>query len=170
MRSPTRPARHTFLTRLQAHSSWAMLALAGMPGCLAALEPALAAASPGQTAPGQTALSQAVPSQAVPTTVAAADAAPLSPSDLVRFAADAVNYDSNGEIMTATGNVVMRRDAQSLRADKVVWNRTTGAITATGNIRTVDQDGNVLYTDHIDLTDTFKAGATQDLLLVLREG
>lgn len=152
MRPPTRPARPIFLTRLRALQSSALLALAGTAGILPISAAAQAATAPAPQAP------------------AAAPDSPVAAADIVRFSADAVSYDSEGEVVTATGNVVMRRDAQSLRADKVVWNRKTGAITATGNIRTVDEDGNVLYTDHIDLTDEFKAGATQDLLLVLREG
>ncbi len=98
------------------------------------------------------------------------DSAKPAASDLVRFAADKVAYDNDSDIVTATGNVVMRRDGQSLRADTVVYTRKTGKIVGTGNIRFVDEDGDVLYTDHMDLTDQFKAGATQDLLLVLREG
>ena len=152
MRPQPRPARQPFVTRLRALRSSALLALAGIVGILPGLESAQA-----ETVPAPRPADAALP-------------APGSQSDIVRFAADAVKYDRNDEVVTATGSVVLRRDAQSLRADKVVWNRTSGAIAATGNIRSVDQDGNVLYTDHIDLTDEFKAGATQDLLLVLREG
>lgn len=146
MRPLTQPLRPAFAAcRLKA-----LLALGGIftgiPAVIAApVDPAL------------------VPSTPVP---AADSVAP----DLVRFGADRVVYDRDGEIATATGNVVMRRDARSLRADKVTWNRKTGAIVADGNIRLVDEDGDVLYTDHLELTDEFKAGATQDLLLVLREG
>ncbi len=90
--------------------------------------------------------------------------------DVVRFAADGVTYDHDADIVTARGNVVLRRDARSLRADSVTWNRTTGVIAADGNVRFVDEDGDVLYSGHVDLTDEFKAGTAQDLLLVLREG
>lgn len=157
MRPLTRPPRQAFFVRLQALQTTALLALAGIGGVLPVSQVAFAdpASAPAQTttAPESTAASSA-PAQ----------------SDLVRFAADTVTYENDADLVTATGNVVMRRDARSLRADKLVWNRTTGTIVATGNARFVDEDGDVLYTDHIDLTDEFKAGATQDLLLVLREG
>lgn len=103
--------------------------------------------------------------------------APVLPSadagdqgDLIRFEADAVDYDSDSETVTATGNVVLRRDGQSVRAETVSWNRQTGAIIANGGIRIVDTDGNILYTERVELTDELKAGAIEDLLLVLREG
>jgi len=88
----------------------------------------------------------------------------------IAFEADEVSYAYNAEVVTATGNVVLRRDGQSVRADKVMWDRTTGKIEATGNIRLVDADGNQLFTDRVELTDELKAGAMQNLLLALRDG
>lgn len=88
----------------------------------------------------------------------------------IRFQADRVSYASDAETVTATGNVVLRRAEQTVRADVVTWNRKTGAIEASGNIRFVDEAGNVLYTEKVELTDELKAGAIDDLLLVLRQG
>lgn len=93
-----------------------------------------------------------------------------SVDDVVRFEADAVRYDSNAELVTAKGNVVLRHEDQTVRADDVTWDRNTGKILASGNIRFVDVDGNVVYTDQVELTDEFKAGAMEDLLVVLRTG
>ncbi|WP_353228090.1 LPS assembly protein LptD [Novosphingobium sp.] len=153
-----------------------LLALAGMTGVAPMFQAAHAATELPTGAAMATPESAPPPPPpalvAPPATPVAASADPATPAqtDVVRFAADKVAYDTNGEVATASGNVVMRRDARSLRADSVTWNRKTGAIVASGNIRFVDEDGDVLYTDHIDLTDEFKAGATNDLLLVLREG
>lgn len=93
-----------------------------------------------------------------------------SVDDVVRFEADKVRYDSNAEKVFAEGNVVLRHDVQTVRADNVTWDRNTGQILATGNIRFVDEDGNIVYTDQVELTDEFKAGAIEDLLVVLRTG
>ncbi|XJJ59583.1 LPS assembly protein LptD [Novosphingobium sp. BL-8H] len=88
----------------------------------------------------------------------------------VAFEADTVEYDQNGETVTAKGNVVLRKDKQSVRADTVTWNRNTGQIVGTGNVRLVDQNGNQLFTEQVELTDELKTGAMENLLLVLREG
>jgi LPS-assembly protein len=64
----------------------------------------------------------------------------------------------------------LRRGDQSVRADSVTWNRKSGAIVATGNIRFVDADGNQLFTERLELDDELKAGAMENLLLALREG
>lgn len=93
-----------------------------------------------------------------------------APEDVIRFEADKVRYDSDAELVTAQGGVVLRHTDQTVRADNVVWDRTTGKILATGNIRFVDVDGNIVYTDKVELTDEFKAGAIEDLLIVLRTG
>ena len=96
-------------------------------------------------------------------------AAPAS-EDEIAFEANTLSYDSNGETITATGNVVLRSTDRSVRADQVTWNRATGAIVGSGNVRFVDEEGNQLYTDRIELTEEFEAGAMENLLLALREG
>ncbi|MEE4450482.1 LPS-assembly protein LptD [Novosphingobium resinovorum] len=107
-----------------------------------------------------------------------APAAPPTPTDEtqpVAFEADDVQYQQNSEVVTATGNVVLRRrdekgQVQSVRADTVNWDRKTGKIVANGNVRMVDQDGNQLYTGQVELTDELKTGMMENLLLVMREG
>ena len=88
----------------------------------------------------------------------------------VNFAADLLEYGHDDEVVTAHGNVFLRRDDQSVRADAVTWNRKTGQIIATGNIRLVDRNGNELFTNRVELTDELKAGAMQDILMLLRAG
>jgi LPS-assembly protein len=104
------------------------------------------------------------PKSAESTTPAAAKDGPIA------FEADEVAYDDNTQTVTATGSVVLRREKQSVRADQVTWNRDTGQIVATGNIRLIDEDGNELLTDRVELTDELKTGAMDNLLLALREG
>ncbi|MCL4673272.1 MAG: LPS assembly protein LptD [Sphingomonadaceae bacterium] len=108
-----------------------------------------------------------------PAAVAAQDpadsAAPTEPRS-IDFEADALAYESGSEIVRASGNVVLRSEDQSVRADQVVWDRTSGTIMATGNVRFVDQDGNQLFTEQVELTDKFEAGAMSELLIALREG
>ena len=88
----------------------------------------------------------------------------------IAFAADILSYDSEAEVTTAEGNVVLRSGDRSLRADSVSWSERTGVILATGNVRFVDENGNQLYTERVELTDEFEAGAMEDLLLALRQG
>jgi LPS-assembly protein len=88
----------------------------------------------------------------------------------IAFEADELGYESGDEIIVASGRVLLRRQDQQLQADEVRWNRSTGQIVATGDIRLVDQSGNVLFTDRLELTDELRAGAMQNMLLVLAQG
>ena len=88
----------------------------------------------------------------------------------IDFEANNLAYDSEEDIVTASGDVVLRSEDQSVRAQQVSWNRKSGLITASGNVRFVDQDGNQLYTERLELNDKFEAGAMEGLLLALREG
>ena len=88
----------------------------------------------------------------------------------IGFEANALSYDQDTDTVTASGDVILRSGDQSLRADDVSWNRLTGEIIASGDVRLVDEDGNQLFTDRLELTDELEAGAMSNLLLVFREG
>ena len=86
----------------------------------------------------------------------------------IEFEARELAYDA-GDVITAKGNVILRNKDSSARADEVRWDRKTGIILATGNVRVVDAEGNRLFTESVELTDRFEAGAMADLLLALRQ-
>ncbi len=88
----------------------------------------------------------------------------------IGFEADALGYNDGDDTVTATGNVILRRADQQLTADSVSWNRTSGVIVASGNVRLRDADGNVVYTDRLELTDELRAGAMENMLVVLEGG
>jgi LPS-assembly protein len=90
--------------------------------------------------------------------------------DQVQFSATTLQYDTDTEIVTATGDVRMYRQGDKLRADKVVWNRKTGKVTAIGNIAVTNPQGDTAYGDQIDLTDTLKDGVVDNMLVVLEQG
>ena len=64
----------------------------------------------------------------------------------------------------------MTRRDDRLRADKVVWNRKTGKVTANGNVAVTNSDGDVAYGDSIDLTDSLRDGVVENMLVVLQHG
>lgn len=104
-----------------------------------------------------------------PPSPAVTASSPTADSEIA-FAADQLNYDSDSDIVTASGNVQMVREGNRLRADKVVWNRKTGAVEASGNVSTVDVEGNVAYGDTLQVTDTLRDGVVANLLLVMQQG
>ena len=106
-----------------------------------------------------------------PVAVMAQDAAPTTAgADEINFAADAINYNNETEVVEASGNVVLRRDAIELRADRVNWDRTSGKVFAQGNVRITSPEGNTAYGDKIELTDSLRDGMVDNLLVVLENG
>ena len=90
--------------------------------------------------------------------------------DEVNFTANALEYDNKADVVTATGDVRMTRQGNRLRADKVVWNRTSGKVLATGNIAVTNPEGDIAYGDSIELTDALKDGVVENMLVVLDRG
>ena len=99
----------------------------------------------------------------------APDAVPADPNQ-VQFSADTLEYDTNSEVVTATGDVRMSRRGERLRAEKVTWDRRTGKVLATGNIAITNPQGDIAYGDSIELTDSLKDGVVDNLLVVLERG
>lgn len=88
----------------------------------------------------------------------------------VDFAADQIEYDFDGEIVVASGDVRMKRDADRVRADKIIWNRKTGDVHAEGNVMITNANGDIAYGDKVALSDTLKDGVVENLLIVLNDG
>ena len=94
------------------------------------------------------------------------------PEDLreVDFTANTLTYDSDAEIVTASGDVRMTSEGNNLHADAVTWNRASGEVKAEGNVRIVNPGGDAVYGDSVVLTDTLRDGVIENMLLVLEDG
>ncbi len=88
----------------------------------------------------------------------------------IAFEANEIAYDNDTDIVTASGLVLLRSEDRSVRADRIVWDRRAGTIEAQGSVRFVDEAGNQIFTERVELTDEFETGEIDDLLLALREG
>ena len=128
---------------------------------LLALGAALLASSPSR------AQSVAEPSAAEPGPPTGAS--PLA-GQQIEFESDLLTYDENNDIITATGNVVVQRDQQRHTADEVVYNQKTGSVTATGKVLLDGPDGNRVVADHVELSESLRDGAIENLLFILSDG
>ena len=88
----------------------------------------------------------------------------------IDFAADELNYDSDADIVTASGDVRMTREGNRVRADRIVWDRKTGDVHAEGNVIVQGSEGDLAYGDTVELKDTLKDGVVENLLIVLNDG
>lgn len=97
----------------------------------------------------------------------------LAPADAerrVRFAADRIEYDSEADVVTASGDVRMESEGNRLAAERVIWTRATGEVRAEGAVSVADPQGDVVYGENVVLADTLRDGAVENLLLVLESG
>ncbi len=109
---------------------------------------------------------------------AVAQAAPEAPSPppetaaeaIVEFSADQVTYDSDADVVTASGEVRLSREGNYLAADQVVWNRKSGEVRAQGNVVLMTPEGDKLVGENVVLADTLREGTVYNLLLVLESG
>ena len=97
-------------------------------------------------------------------------AAPATDENIIDFSADVVTYDSESEVVTASGRVRMQRDGNFLAADQVTWARATGEVRAEGNVVVVTPEGDKLVSDQVTLTDSLRDGTVENLLIVLESG
>jgi LPS-assembly protein len=88
----------------------------------------------------------------------------------VDFSSDQVIYDSNADVVTASGEVRMQRDGQYLAADQVIWNRKTDEVRAKGNVVLLTPQGDKLLGDDAVLTNEMRDAAVSNLMVVLESG
>ena len=109
---------------------------------------------------------------AAPTALAPVTPAPVSPTAAseIGFSADQVDYSDTSQLVVATGRVRMDRDGYYLAADRVEWDRSTGAVTAFGNVVVLSPQGDRLLGDRVVLDETLSDATVQNMLVVLESG
>jgi LPS-assembly protein len=108
---------------------------------------------------------------ALPVHARAQEPAPASVAEpVIEFSAEEVVYDSDADVLTAQGQVRMFRDGNHLAADRVNWDRASGRVIAEGNVVVVTPQGDRLISERVDLTDSLRDGAIDNLLVVLESG
>ncbi|GGE46848.1 LPS-assembly protein LptD [Agaricicola taiwanensis] len=74
-----------------------------------------------------------------------------------------VLYDYDKETVSAIGDAVIYYDGSVLQADRVIYDQKNGRLRATGNVRLLERDGNVIHSESLDMSDDFAQGFVQSL-------
>jgi LPS-assembly protein len=93
--------------------------------------------------------------QASQATAPAADG--LDPNSFY-LEADNLQQDDKTKIATATGHVEVRYRGRTLRANSLTYNQTTGAVSASGDVVVINQDGTAEFAREFEVDKDFKAG------------
>src|SRR5262245_9740584 len=70
----------------------------------------------------------------------------------VLLTANEITYDQDLDIVTASGAVEISQNDRVLHADTVSYNRRAEVVTASGNVSLLEPSGDVLFADHIELS------------------
>ncbi len=111
----------------------------------------------------------APPADPVPPADVAPPGQPVAAQE-VEFQADQIDYDQDADVITASGNVQVRRGADRLAAERVRWDRKSGRVTAAGNVVIAGADGERAYVDEVEVSENLRDGIVENLLLVTADG
>ncbi len=125
---------------------------------------ALAAALVVTMAPNA-ARAQTTPTSQPPNALAPPDspiAQPVS-TEQVLLEADTLTEDDTAHTVTAEGDVEIRYQGRTLRADRVIYNLETGNVHATGDVEIVSADGSAQYADEVEANEKLDVGVATEL-------
>ena len=83
--------------------------------------------------------------------------------------ADEVLFDEALRLVIARGSVEVSQGERLLQADQVVYNSRTDVVTATGNVVLVDEAGDVLFADFVELQGDLAEGFIDSVGIVLSD-
>jgi LPS-assembly protein len=109
------------------------------------------------------ALAVAAGSPAFAQTDPSAAAAPASQNEAVILEADELINDEQARTITAHGDVQVRYQGRTMRADQLVYNLDTGEIRAVGDVQIVLEDGSTTYAEEIQADEAMNVGAAREL-------
>ncbi len=87
----------------------------------------------------------------------------------VNFIADEMVFDREKGIVAALGNVEIRFQERSLRADKVSYNRATNIVIAEGNVIIQEPTTETIYGDKVQLSGDLRDGFILNIGIILQD-
>ena len=81
----------------------------------------------------------------------------LAPGELY-MDADLVTYDDKAKVATAQGQVEVRYEGRTLRANDVTYDQNRGVVTARGEVQIINADGTAEFAEEMTLDDEMRTG------------
>lgn len=100
----------------------------------------------------------------------AARAQAQNAAGVIEFRADVLSHDRGLNITTATGSVEIHHEGRILSADAVSYNRNDDIMTASGGVTLVEESGEVVFIDYIELTGDMRDGVAENMRMILSDG
>lgn len=109
------------------------------------------------------ALAMTVSTTAIAQAQATAPAPPSAQNENVFLEADELIDDQATRTITAQGDVQVRYQGRTMRADSLVYNLDNGEIHAVGDVQITLEDGSVTYAEEIEADEAMNVGAAREL-------
>lgn len=84
--------------------------------------------------------------------------------------ADKLEHDKGGQTVTASGDVILKQSGRTVRADQIIYDLSSDTVTATGNIEFTDTNGDKIFAEKAEFTDSLKDGFVEGLSSLLVDG
>lgn len=107
-------------------------------------------------------LQQAMAAQAVNTLFDLPDQQNGKNDDMLVEANELV-HDKDQDIVIARGAAQVYRQGHTVLADKITFNRKTKRVTANGNVKMIEPNGQIIYATEADITQNFREGFVKAL-------
>jgi len=101
---------------------------------------------------------------------AAAQTAEHASNKPVLFQSDQVEYDQDLGLTVARGHVELDQVDQILLADTVTYNQRTDTVTASGHVSLLQPNGDIVFSDYMELHDNMREGFIKDIRILLSDG
>lgn len=83
---------------------------------------------------------------------------------------DQLEFNQPDKVLTATGHVEIWYQGRVLQAEKVVYYQKTNQVIARGHVRIIEESGNYIYADYIEVSGDLKKGVIENFLVALENG
>ena len=87
----------------------------------------------------------------------------------IYFSANEMQNDQRLQTITAIGDVNIVRDNLTVKADKVIYNQKDDIVTAVGNVVLLNEDGTVVFSDYVVLSDKMQEGEMDNIKIIMKD-
>jgi len=95
---------------------------------------------------------------------------PAEQNENVLLEADEIINDEAAQTITAQGDVQIRYQGRTMRADRLIYNLQTGEIRAIGDVQIALEDGSVTYAEEVEADEAMNVGAARELRARMGDG
>ena len=93
----------------------------------------------------------------------------VNPNATTLLYANEVTQEKEQGLVIAKGNVEVEHEGTMLFADTLTYNERLKRLTATGNVRLKTLEGDVIFSQFLEMSDDLKEGVLNDIYMILRD-